>query len=45
MQLNFLVIFFSFTPQYEHFIVLGDFDTEVKNRDMEEFCKNYDLKS
>ena len=36
-----LDIYFS---QYEHFIVMGDFNVEVGNRDMEEFCKNYNLK-
>ena len=35
----------AYSSQYEHFIVLGDFNVEVKNRDMEEFCKNYNLKS
>ena len=27
------------------FIVMGDLNVEVENRDMEEFCKNYNLKS
>ena len=31
--------------QYEHFIVKGDFNVELENRSMEEFCKNYNLKS
>ena len=34
-----------YSSQYEYFIVLRDFKLAVKNRDMEEFCKNYDLKS
>ena len=33
------------SSQYEHFIVLGDVNVEVENRDMEEFCKNYNQKS
>ena len=31
--------------QYEHFIVKEDFNVELENRSMEEFCKNYNLKS
>ena len=34
-----------YSSQNEHFIVLGDFNVEMKNRDMEEFCKDYNLKS
>ena len=34
-----------YSSQYEHFIVMEDFNVEVENRDMEEFCKNYNLKS
>ena len=39
------VILDIYSSQYEHFIVMGDFNVEVENRDMEEFCKNYNLKS
>ena len=34
-----------YSSQYEHVIVMGDLNGEVKNRDMEEFYKNYNLKS
>ena len=34
-----------YSSQYEHFIVMGDFNVEVENRDTAEFCKNYNLKS
>ena len=34
-----------YSSQYKHFVVVGDFNEEAENRDMEEFCKNYNLKS
>ena len=34
-----------YSSQYESFINLGNFNMEVENRDMERFCKNYNLKS
>ena len=34
-----------YSSQHENCIVMGYFNVEVENRDMEEFCKNYDLKS
>ena len=34
-----------YSSQYESFINLGNFNMEVENRDMEGFCKNYNLKS
>ena len=34
-----------YSSQYKHFAVVGDFNEEAENRDMEEFCKNYNLKS
>ena len=34
-----------YSSQHEHFIVLGDFNVEVENSDMEEYCKNSNLKS
>ena len=34
-----------YSSKYKYFIVLGDFNVEVENRDMEEFCSNYNLKS
>ena len=33
-----------YSSQYEHFIVLEDFNVEVENGNIEEFCKNYNLK-
>ena len=34
-----------YSSQYEHFVVIRDFDVEVENRDMEELCQNYNLES
>ena len=34
-----------YSSQYEHFMAMRDFNVEVENRGMEEFCKNYNLKS
>lgn len=34
-----------YSSEHEHFIVLRDFNVEVENKDMEEFCKNSNLKS
>ena len=33
-----------YSSQYEHFIVLEDFNVEVENGNIEEFCKNYNFK-
>ena len=34
-----------FSSKYENFIVLGDFNAEMKNTHMEEFCSVYNFKS
>ena len=34
-----------YSSQFENFIVLGDFNAEVENRDKEEFFKSNNLKS
>ena len=47
MKNRFLALSLSldvYSLQSEYFIVFGDFNVEVKLRDMEEFCNNYDLK-
>ena len=33
-----------YSSQYEHFIVLEDFNVEVENGNIDEFCKNYNFK-
>ena len=33
-----------YSPKYENFIVLGDFDVGMDNSDMTVFCDTYDLK-
>ena len=37
-----LDIYFS---QYEHFVVLEDFNVDIKNNDMKDFCNSYNLSS
>ena len=34
-----------YSSQYENFVKLGDFNVEVDNIDMKDFCKSYNLKS
>jgi len=35
----------SVSSKYEHFILLGDFNAEMDNNSMQEFCETYDLKA
>ena len=34
-----------YSSQFDHFTILGDFNVEMKNSEMKEFYKNYNLKS
>ena len=35
----------SYVPKYDHFLILGDFNSKVTDKLMKEFCENYNLKS
>ena len=34
-----------YSSQFDHFNILGDFNIEINNSEMKEFCVNYNLKS
>ena len=34
-----------YSLQFDHLIILGNFDVEIENSEMKEFCLNYNLKS
>ena len=34
-----------YSSKYDNFVVLGDFNTEISNSFMEQFCASYNLKS
>ena len=34
-----------YSSRYDHFLVLGDFNVDIENSDMNEFCQSYNLKS
>ena len=34
-----------YSSKYEHFIVIGDFNEEMTNNYLEEFCASYNLKN